>query len=95
MKTFQALWGLRGKGKTEPFPPQPSKGIFFTMETNYLEKIEEALINAAIEKEIELVRNFYEGTEEHAKYLESLLRNKKREYWIKRGIELFGKNLPF
>ena len=29
MKTFEALWGLRGKGKTEPFPPQPSKGIFF------------------------------------------------------------------
>ena len=42
------------KLKAYPVSPQPSKGIFFTMETNYLEQIEEALINAAIEKQIEL-----------------------------------------
>ena len=89
------MGAARVKLKAYPVSPQPSKGVFFTMENNYLEKIEEALINAAIEKEIELVRSCYEGSEEHAKYLESLLRNKKREYWIKRGIELFGKNLPF
>ncbi len=92
MKPFE---GCEAKSNIPAVSTAATKGYFFTMETNYLEQIEEALINAAIEKEIELVHNFYKGSEEHVKYLESLLRNKKRDYWIKRGIELFGKNLPF
>ena len=80
---------------SEPFLPQPSKGIFFTMETNYLEQIEEALINAAIEKQIELERRACEPDVEYRIAIENLLRYKRRKCWIKRGIELFGNNLPF
>jgi hypothetical protein len=65
------------------------------METNYLQQIEDALINAAIEKQIELERNANPLDNDYAKNLEYLLRYKKRDYWIERGIELFGNNHPF
>lgn len=79
---------------TEPLRPQPSKGVFFTMETNYLEQIEEALINAAIKKQIELERLAHDFNGDHIAVLEQLLLQ-KRKYWIRRGLELFNNNLPF
>ncbi len=75
---------------TEPLRPQPPKGIFFNMETNYLEQIEEALINAAIEKQIHLERRACECDGEYTTAIENLLRYKKRAYWIQRGIQLFS-----
>jgi hypothetical protein len=65
------------------------------METNYLQQIEEALINAAIEKQIELERNANPLDNDYAQNLENLLRCKKRDYWIERGLQLFDNNLPF
>jgi hypothetical protein len=64
------------------------------METNYLQQIEEALINAAIKKQIELERLAHDFNSEHIEVLEQLLLQ-KRSYWIKRGLELFDSNLPF
>jgi hypothetical protein len=59
------------------------------METNYLKQLEDALINAAIEKQIHLERMANEDWN-YASAIENLLRYKKREYWIQRGIELFS-----
>jgi hypothetical protein len=65
------------------------------METNYLEQIEEALINAAIEKQIELERNATDVDIDYAHNLEYLLRYAKRDYWIKRGIAIFSNKQAF
>ncbi len=88
------MGAARVKLKAYPVSPQPSKGIFFTMDTNYLEQIEDALINAAIEKQIELERKANHYSNDHITILEQLLRQ-KRKYWIKRGLQLFDNNLPF
>ena len=81
----------------EPLLPQPSKGIFFDMETNYLKQLEDALINAAIDKQLELERMGCASDSGYTLAIENLLRNYKREYWINRGIELFKDNIfnPF
>jgi hypothetical protein len=63
--------------------------FFFDMETNYLKQLEDALINAAIEKQIHLERMANEDWN-YASAIENLLRYKKRQYWIQRGIELFS-----
>jgi hypothetical protein len=60
------------------------------METNYLEQIEDALINAAIEKQIHLERMGCDDEIQYTTAIENLLRYKKRAYWIHRGIELFS-----
>jgi hypothetical protein len=71
------------------------RAFFFTMETKYLEQIEDALINAAIEKQIELERNGTGSDNDYAQNLEYLLRYAKRDYWIKRGIALFSNKQAF
>ena len=89
------MGAARVKLKAYPVSPQPSKGVFFTMETKYLEQIEDALINAAIEKQIELERNGTGSDNDYAQNLEYLLRYAKRDYWIKRGIAIFSNKQAF
>jgi hypothetical protein len=60
------------------------------METNYLKQLEDALINAAIEKQIHLERMAHDTDWKYASAIENLLRYKKREYWIQRGVQLFS-----
>jgi hypothetical protein len=83
------LGAARQRVKSAPVLPQPSKGIFFNMETNYLKQLEDALINAAIEKQIDLARNATDNPVVYISSLEHMLRYKKRDFWIKRGIEFF------
>jgi len=62
------------------------------MENNYVKQLEDALINAAIDKQLELERMAYETDFGYTIAIENLLRYKKREYWIQRGIQLFIEN---
>lgn len=87
--------GCEARLKPSRYYRSHQRVFFFTMETNYLEQIEEALINAAIEKQIELERRACEPDVEYRIAIENLLRYKRRKCWIKRGVELFGNNLPF
>jgi hypothetical protein len=63
------------------------------METNYVKQLEDALINAAIDKQLELERLGCSSNAGYILTLENLLRGYNREYWINRGIELFKNNI--
>ena len=90
--------GCEVKDKTRAVLTAAIKGrFFFDMETNYLKQLEDALINAAIDKQLELERMGCASDSGYTLAIENLLRNYKREYWINRGIELFKDNIfnPF
>lgn len=98
LKTFEALWGLRGKELNPRLSYRShQRAIFFNMENNYVKQLEDALINAAVNKQLELERMGCASEWGYILALENLLINYKREYWIKRGIELFKDNIfnPF
>lgn len=61
------------------------------METDYLTQLEDALINAAIEKQIAFDKLASESETEYVEILEFYLKHSRhRQYWIAKGMSLFN-----